>query len=175
MFFSTWFALLRILVVGVCAYGVLVLLLRASGKRTLSKLNAFDLVVTVALGSSLSSAILTKNTALLDGVAAFALLIGLQFVVTWASVRSRTLGRLVKAEPTLLFYHGTMLHDAMRRERVTEAEVLQAIRAHGIGALQDVEAVVLETGADLSVLRRSGETTSLQDVAGIPGRSPNAG
>jgi uncharacterized membrane protein YcaP (DUF421 family) len=71
----------------VLAYVVLVVFLRLSGLRTLSKLNAFDLVVTVALGSTLATVLLTKDVALADGALAFALLIALQFVVTWSSVR----------------------------------------------------------------------------------------
>ncbi len=87
MFFGSWYSLLRILVVGVLAYVALIVLLRVTGKRTLSKMNAFDLVVTVALGSTLATVLLSKDVALADGVVAFALLIGLQFIITWLSVR----------------------------------------------------------------------------------------
>ena len=82
MVFSSWAGLLRVLIVGTLAYVALVLLLRVSGKRTLSKMNAFDLVVTVALGSTLATVILSKDVALTEGVTAFALLIGLQFGIT---------------------------------------------------------------------------------------------
>lgn len=82
MLFSGWDSLLRILVVGVLAYVALVVFLRVSGKRTLSKMNAFDLVVTVALGSTLATVLLDKDVALAEGASAFALLIGLQFAVT---------------------------------------------------------------------------------------------
>ena len=51
---------------------MLVIFLRLSGKRTLSKMNAFDLVVTVALGSTLATVLLTKDVALADGALAFA-------------------------------------------------------------------------------------------------------
>ena len=81
-FFNDWQGLLRTLVVGVLAYITLVLFLRFSGKRTLSKMNAFDLVMTVALGSTLATVLLTESVALAEGALAFALLIGLQFVVT---------------------------------------------------------------------------------------------
>lgn len=76
----------RVLLVGVAAYAGLVLL-RVSGKRTLTKMNAFDLVVTVALGSTLATVQLTKSVALADGLAAFALLIFLQYGLMWLSVR----------------------------------------------------------------------------------------
>ena len=85
---------------------VLLLLLRVSGKRTLTKMNAFDLVVTVALGSTLTTVLLTKSVALAEGLTAFVLLIFLQFVLTWLFVRSQAASRLVKSEPTLLVYQG---------------------------------------------------------------------
>jgi uncharacterized membrane protein YcaP (DUF421 family) len=74
MFFDSWFGLLRVVVVGTLAYVALVVLLRASGKRTLAKLNAFDLIVTVALGSTLATVLLSKSVALLEGLVAFILL-----------------------------------------------------------------------------------------------------
>ena len=85
---------------------MVLLLLRVSGKRTLTKMNAFDLVVTVALGSTLATVLLTKSVAQAEGLTAFVLLIFLQFVLTWLSVRSRAVSRLVKSEPTLLVYQG---------------------------------------------------------------------
>ena len=86
IFFQGWSGPVRILIVGVLSYAALVLLLRLTGKRTLSKLNAFDLVITVALGSTLSTAILDRNTPLLDGLVAMGLLVLLQFAVTWTMV-----------------------------------------------------------------------------------------
>ena len=83
--FDEWSNLLRTLIIGVPAYIALVFSLRISGKRTLSKMNAFDLVVTVALGSTLATVLLSKDVTLAQGVLAFGLLIGLQFAVTWSS------------------------------------------------------------------------------------------
>jgi uncharacterized membrane protein YcaP (DUF421 family) len=105
MFFDGWLGLLRVLVVGTFAYGALVLFLRVSGKRTLTKLNAFDLVITVALGSTLSSILVTRSIALSEGVLALALLISLQYLITWLSVRSESFQELIKAEPSLLRTH----------------------------------------------------------------------
>ena len=64
--------ILRTIIVGVLAYAALIIFLRISGKRTLSKLNAFDLVVTVALGSTLSSILVQKSIALAEGATALA-------------------------------------------------------------------------------------------------------
>src|SRR5690606_5351048 len=105
------------------------------------KMNAFDFVVTVALGSTLATVLLSKDVALAEGVLAFGLLIALQFLITWWSVRSATVRRLVKAEPTLLLHHGRVLVRAMKAARVTQDELLAAARLHGVGSLEKIEAV----------------------------------
>lgn len=151
MFFDSWESLGRTLVAGFAAYVSLIVLLRLSGKRTLAKLNAFDLVVTVALGSTLATVVLSKDIALIDGATALALLILFQLVVTWLSVRSDAARRLVRSDPTLLLHRGEFLHAAMRSQRVTESEVRQAARSQGVVDLS-AHAVVLESDGSLSVL-----------------------
>lgn len=170
MFFNSWSSMGRILLVGTLAYFALVLLLRISGKRTLSKMNAFDMVITVAIGSTLASAVLDSNTALIDGIFAFALLIGLQFTITWLSVRSKVISRLVKSEPKLLFYDGQFLRSAMKNERVTEPELLAAVRSEGLSDLHQVQAIILETQGEVNVIAASSNPSrsALADV-----RNPN--
>lgn len=172
MLFDNWTEIFRTLFVGVLAYFALLLLLRISGKRTLSKMNAYDLVVTVALGSTLATILLSEDVALAEGVMAFLTLIGLQFGIAWLSVRSKTVRELVKGRPQLLFYRGAFLDREMRQERVDREEVLAAIRAQGIADLDGVEAVVLETDGSFTALERSSSTqqSTLQDVAGAKAR-----
>ena len=155
MLFNGWDMILRTIIVGVLGYIALIILLRISGKRTLSKMNAFDFVVTVALGSTLASVLLSKQVALAQGITAFAVLIGLQFIVTWASLKSTKISEAVKATPTLVFHDGQFLAASMRRERVLKEEVLAAIRQDGNVALSQVKSVVLETDGSFSVLGRS--------------------
>ena len=169
MFFDGWAGLLRTLIIGICAYTALVLLLRVSGKRTLSKMNAFDFVITVALGSTLAAVLLSQGTALAKGVLALALLIFLQFVITWLSVRSKTVSRLVKAEPRILFRNGEFMWGAMKAERINEGEILQAMRGQGVSGKGQVEAVVLESDGSLSILQKAPEA-DLTVLSNIPER-----
>lgn len=153
-FFRDAQALLRIMAVGISAYICLVVLLRISGRRTLSKMNAFDFVVTVALGSTLATVLLSKDVTLAQGLVAFALLIGAQYAVTWSSVRFKWMRTLVTGEPLMLAYQGQLLQEAMKKSRVTEDEVLAAVRSQGLPELKEAQAVVLETDGSFSVLRR---------------------
>tara|TARA_R110002020_G_scaffold14227_6_gene50483 strand:+ start:1803 stop:2294 length:492 start_codon:yes stop_codon:yes gene_type:complete len=156
MFYSDAQGIVRTLIVGTLAYIVLVLFLRISGKRTLAKLNAFDLVVTVALGSTLSAILLQESIALAEGATALALLICVQFLVTFFSVRSSRFADLVRSEPALLAKDGQFCLASMRRERVTQEEALSTIRANGGDAIDDVEAMVLESDGSISVRLRAG-------------------
>lgn len=166
MFFDQWSDLVRVLVVGTAAYASLVLILRLSGKRTLAKLNAFDLVVSVALGSTLATVLLSGDVSLAEGVGAMALLVVLQLVVAWLSARSRRARQVVKSSPSLLLHRGVLLEERLLAHRVTPGEVRQAARAHGFGGLDLLEAVVLETDGSLSVVASdsAGAGDALEDV-----------
>ena len=172
MFFDSWAGLGRVLVVGTLAYIILVLFLRISGKRTLTKLNAFDLVVTVALGSTLATVLLSKSVALAEGVLALALLIFLQFAITWLSVRSPHFQSVIKAEPTLVLHRGRFLDGAMRTQRITREEVLAALRADGIANVGEVAAVVLETDGSISIIKDAGAPEDASALATL-GRLPS--
>lgn len=152
MIFDSWFGLFRVLIMGTATYAALIVVLRVSGKRTLSKMNAFDLVVTVALGSAFATVILDKSVPLVEGLLVLALLIALQFAITWLSVRSLRIQALVKSEPTILVRDGTYLEGALCEQRVTREEVRAALRGHGVAEVGDASLVVLETDGSLSVI-----------------------
>ncbi|MFG3441567.1 DUF421 domain-containing protein [Nonomuraea sp. NPDC047897] len=170
MIFDSWGGIIRTVVAAVIAYAVLVTVLRLSGKRTLSKMNAFDLVVTVALGSTLATVVLSSDVALAEGAFALVLLVALQFAVAWLATRSAGVRRLIKSEPTVVLRDGRLLEQPMRRQRVTREEVCQAVRSSGAGALEDVAAVVLETDGSFSVIPRQ-KLGSGSAVAGLAGFS----
>lgn len=153
IFFDSWESILRTCIITILAYVMLIFLLRASGKRTLSKMNAFDFIVTVALGSTLATVMLNKNIALIDGVLGFFLLIFLQFIITWLSARYKSVSSLIKSTPSLLVYKGTMLKDIMLRERIDEDEIHAIVRDKGFASVEGVDAIVLETDGSLTVIK----------------------
>ena len=155
MVIDGWEYVARVLLMGVSAYVALILFLRLSGSRTLAKLSAFDLVVTVALGSTLATILLNRDVTLVEGVTAFATLILLQFAIAKLSVCTRVVERLVRSQAQVLVVDGVFDSEALRRERVTREEILSAIRSAGIGDVESVAAVVLETDGSLSVIERN--------------------
>jgi uncharacterized membrane protein YcaP (DUF421 family) len=178
VFFSGWPSLLRILLVGVPTYLVVLAMLHFGGKHALAKTNAYGLVVTVALGSALASAVLTREVSLSDGVLAIGLLLALQYLLSTLVSRFSWVGSRLTQRPTMLVRNGRMLRRAMRKERVTDSEVLAAIRKHGIDSVEAVAAVVLETDGSFSVIRTVGLRPSaladveLKDIDEPPPRAP---
>ena len=169
MWFDSWPAIARILLVGTAAYTVLVVILRVSGKRTLGQLNAFDFIVTVSLGSTLATILLSPDVSWTEGATALALLVGLQLLVAWISAHWPQARGAFTAEPALLLADGQIRRDALRANRLTESELRQAVRMQGTGDLSQVKAVVLETNGSFSVITTSqyGNGSALQDVRGI--------
>ena len=170
LLFANTDEILRIAVAGVLVYACLVLLLRISGKRTLSKWNSFDFVVTVALGSTFATALLSETVSVPEAVMAFIMLVSLQFVVTWLSVRSSWFRKIVKSRPSIIFMHGKFLETQMKKKRVTKSEIKTAIRSNGHGSIAEISAVVLETDGSFSVIKTHEarpEKSSLENVEGF--------
>ena len=162
----------RIVLAAPLLYATLVLLVRVSGKRSTSQMNGFDWVVTVASGSLVASGILPGGSSAIEAALALAVLIALQWCVTLAVSRSDAAREAVKATPRLLLRNGRFLHEAMLAERVSEAEVRAEIRSAGNTRIEDVEWVILETDASLSVAVKTdadAPRTALVGVAGAEG------
>lgn len=128
MFFDSEYDLLRVLVLGTLGYTWLLIIIRLTGKRTLAQLNAFDLIVSVALGSTLASVLLSSDVALAEGAVALALLCVLQLVVALLTSRSKVARRTITARPTLLVRNGELLDQAMRSERISRDSRLQVVQ-----------------------------------------------
>ena len=167
--FGDWESILHTLVVGTLTYFGVIVWLRVSGKRTLSKWNSFDFVVTVAFGSILASALLSTSTPWTQSMLGVGMLVTFQYILTWLSVRTTAVQSLLKAEPTLLLFKGQFLEKVMKDQRVAEGEVLAAIRLQGSGSIEDTDAVILETNGNFSVISNLElkNASALRDVRGF--------
>lgn len=152
IFFNGWESFFRTLIITFLAYISIVLLLRVSGKRTLSKMNAFDFIVTIALGSALASVATGKNVTLADGLAVFAVLIFMQFLLTWLSVRIKSLKKIITSKPSILLYKGEMIEDNLKKERITVEEINSAARMKGFSDLSGIDLIILETTGEISII-----------------------
>lgn len=154
IWFDSWSEIHRLLLVGTAGYLSVIVVLRIPGKRTLAQLNAFDLVVSVAIGSTLASMLLNDDVSLAEGVIALALLATLQFAIALITSRTKWGRRVISSAPTVLLADGRIDTDATRRQRVSADEIRQVIRSAGAGDIGQIAAVVLEVDGSMSVITR---------------------
>ena len=166
LFFDSWESLLRSFIITILAYLAMVFLLRISGKRTLSKMNAFDFVGTVALGSALATVALNKDVVLADGILVFCLLIILQFGLASLSYKFPFIKRMVTNQPSLLLFRGEVLHHALKKERITISDLNLSAREKGISSLKEIDAIILETNGDITIIKdlQLEDKSTLSDV-----------
>lgn len=147
---------------GILIYIILIAMLRITGKRSLSKFNIFDFVITIAIGSVFASTMTSNDVKLAQATTAILVLLAGQYVLSRLALKYDKIERIIKADPALLFYNGDYILETMKHERVTKREILQAVRASGSSSLKEVYAVVLETDGKMSVIGKSTDAPDLK-------------
>ena len=151
-------------------YAAVILLTRLAGKRSFSKISSFDFAMTVAIGSIISTTVLSSTVRLIDGLVGLSAAYLLQTCVALAR-RYAPLMKVVDNSPLLLMDGDRILNNNLRKARLTEADLRSKLREAGILHLKEVEAVVFETTGDLSVIKRDGEQPAdrwlMKDVKGV--------
>lgn len=145
-----------LVMVGVSAVGIyatLLVLTRAAGLRSFSKMSSFDFATTVAFGSIIASTLLSKNPPLAAAAFGLAVLYALQYSVSRARQTFKRVQRLVDNEPIVLMAGAHPIPEHLKMARVTEDDLRSKLRMHGITDRQQVRAVIFETTGDFSVLR----------------------
>jgi uncharacterized membrane protein YcaP (DUF421 family) len=147
-----------LLVVAAAALGIYVWVIaatRLAGLRSFSKMSAFDFAMTVAIGSIIAATAL-GTAPLMHGLLAVALLYLAQISVSRLR-QSTSLAGLVDNEPLLLMYGTEILDEHLARARLTRKDLLARLREANVLRSADVQAVVLETTGDVSVLQGEGQ------------------
>ncbi|SFP93175.1 DUF421 domain-containing protein [Tranquillimonas alkanivorans] len=146
-----WQMCLRAVIIFVYA----VALYRLAPRRSFAGLSAFDIVLTVIMGSSLSRA-LTGNAPLLPALAATGLLVLMHAALSALAPRSELVSRLFKGRPIQLIRNGKIDWGAMRRSRLGERDLAEQLRLKGLRGAEDVEEAYLERNGAISVVKSSG-------------------
>ncbi|MBC7291743.1 MAG: DUF421 domain-containing protein [Actinotalea sp.] len=154
MWFDGWEPIVRAVTVATLGYVWLVLILRMTGPRNLAKMTPFDFVLTVTLGSAFGRVLTAKDVALAEALVVFTTLVALQWLLAALRRSSAGFARVVDTGPSLLFHDGAFVQPAMRRHRFTESDVHSAAREHGLGSLDDVDAVILQADGTFAVIGR---------------------
>ena len=163
---------LRVALSTLLVFAFIIILTRVAGKRSVSKMNSFDWIVTVALGSIVAAGLVSPDD-FGPAIIASAVLVVLQWCLTRLSLKTGWLEPAVKANPTLLMRDGEILKQGQEKTHVTDSEILAAARGAGLATLSDVRAMVLETDGSFSVIPCSAsqperfEDSTLRDLSEV--------
>ena len=170
LFFNGWKPLIHIAIVGLIGYVALIVFLRLSGKRTLSRMNAYDMVMTMALGSVLTKAMLTQEQSIAETVFAIFVLILFQYLVSFAAFRWKWAAFLADPKPSVLFHDGRYIEVALKKERARRSEIEDTVKEKGLSDMTMVDTVILAANGELSVLvkpNQGGPITVRSHKAGL--------
>lgn len=152
MFFNDLDSLKGIVISAVLVYFFILIILKVSGKRTLSDLSVFDFVITITMGPIAGNTIISKNTSVIEGFVAIATLALLQYILVILNNKFKFIEKVLEIDPTLLYYKGKYFKKNMRDMRITKEDILQQVRTQSGTVLENVNAVILESNGKLSVI-----------------------
>jgi uncharacterized membrane protein YcaP (DUF421 family) len=133
-------------------YAFVVLLMRVTGRRELSTLSAIDLVLLIILGDAIQQGLTQDDYSVTGAVIVVSTIAALQVTTSYVSFRSRRARRVLEGEPIVIVQDGKLIERNMRRERLTEDEVAEEMRAQQIASVEDVEWGILETNGTMSFI-----------------------
>lgn len=136
-------------------YFFILLLTRIVGRRELSSLEPFDLVLLVVLGDLVQQGVTQSDYSFTGLMIAAGTIALLQTGVSWVGFRSRRAGLVLDGDPIVVVQDGKFLDGNLRRERIREEEVLESARKQGIASLDEVSWAILETSGEINWIKKS--------------------
>jgi uncharacterized membrane protein YcaP (DUF421 family) len=135
-------------------YAFLVVAVRLAGRRELAQLNSFDLVVLMMLANTVQNATIGNDNSMIGGLIGVSALLLINYVVVRFLYRHPAVDRLLEGSPVELIRGGRVLSEPLKREAITEEELMEAVRKQGLASAAEVDRAVLETGGAISIVAR---------------------
>ena len=136
-------------------YIFLLILLRLTGKRQVGQLAPFDLVMLLVISNTVQNAMNAGDNSVSAGLILATVVVSINYVVAFATYRSKRLEALIEGEPLVLIHDGRVNERALRRQRLTRHELMAALREAGCAAIDEVQAAILENNGRISVVPKA--------------------
>ena len=143
---------LLIVLSSIAVYIFIIVAIRFFGKKELSQLSVFDLVFILLISNAVQNAMVLGNETLYGGLAAAMSLFIVNYILKRLQLRFPKFGKLVQGDAIMLVYHGKIIPSHLRMAGISEEEVIQAIREHGVASVSEVDLAVFEVDGNISVL-----------------------
>lgn len=137
-------------------YFIVILSVRIMGKRQIGEMQPSELVVAIMISDLASVPMQAIDIPLIAGIIPVFTLIVSEVILAFISLKSKTLRRIISGEPNVVIYQGHVNENELRRQRFNLNDLLEQLRISGYPNLSEIEAAVLETNGQLSVIPKSG-------------------
>lgn len=151
--FTSGYIMLDIVIRTVVIYAVVLFGMRLAGKRQVGQMTPFDLVLLLLIANAVQNAMTGPDTSLVGGIVAAATLILLNVAISRLVLRNKPFRGAVEGHPTLLIHSGQVLRRNLEQENITEDELRQALREHGVAMIEEVQSAILEIDGSISVIK----------------------
>jgi uncharacterized membrane protein YcaP (DUF421 family) len=136
-------------------YAFIVLVMRVIGRRELSSMTPFDLVLLIVLGDAIQQGLTQDDYSVTGAILAVATIASLQVFTSYLSFRSSRARKVLEGEPIVVVDHGEIVQHNLKRERMTEDEVAEEMRQQQIGSLDEVDWAIIESNGSISFIKKS--------------------
>ena len=143
---------LPIVASSITVYLFMIIAIRLFGKKELSQLSVVDLVFILLISNAVQNAMVGSNTTLWGGLVAASALFVVNYLLKQAIYRFPTFGKMLQGESVMLVYKGEMKIENMYHARISHAELMEAVREHGIASIGEVDLAILEVDGNISIL-----------------------
>lgn len=136
---------------GVVVYLFLITLLRITGKRQIGQLSPLDLVLLLILSNAVQNSMNAGDNSLIGGLISATTLVALNYLIEFATMKSRKLEEIVDGRPQVLIHEGQLFQDVIDKAKITKLEVEATMRQNGYFDIKDVKLAILENNGKVSV------------------------
>jgi uncharacterized membrane protein YcaP (DUF421 family) len=143
---------IRIIGSTLAVYIFIVIAIRLFGKKELAQLSVVDLVFILLISNSVQNAMVGPDTTLLGGLVAASSLFLVNYLLKYLQYRYPKFSKVVEGDATMLIYKGEILESHMKKAKITEDELMEAIREHGVASVKEVDLAIMEVDGNISVL-----------------------
>jgi uncharacterized membrane protein YcaP (DUF421 family) len=139
----------------IALYAFVVFIMRVIGRRELSSMTPFDLVLLIILGDAIQQGLTQDDYSVTGAVLAIATIASLQVLTSYVSFHWGKARRVLEGEPIVLVDRGDVVQQNMKRERMTESELAEEARSQQIASIEDIEWAILESNGSISFIKKN--------------------
>lgn len=137
---------------GLVVYIMLLILLRIVGRKSISQMTPFDLVLLLILSNAVQNSMNGGDNSLVGGLIIAFVLVASNELINYLVIKNKGLAILVEGKPEILVHNGKVFRKLMQKERITDDDLKMALRMNGLMNLEEVEYAIIESTGHISVI-----------------------